>query len=344
MISRLKTIFILIVAAAIIAPALYAGGNQESADPVRPAGETDKVEPVQAVALDLQIGVLKGPSGFGIIKLMEENPSFGENVTTEYTVTPSPAEMIAKLTSGELQAGLLPLNVAAKLYTKGAGYPLAAVPGRGNLFILSRDPEVHSLRDLEGKKLYATGKGATPDYVFTYLANEAGVDLEKVDVDFTYPHNQLAQMGAAGQMDTVLVPQPFASLIMMKNKEMEIRIDLQEEWMTFQDSDETYPMTAFVFSPEVAAARPEVLENFLVKYEESINWVLANVDEAAAAIERQGILAAGPAKAAIPFCGLDYAGAPESRVDVEAFLTVLLESNPQSVGGTLPDDGFYLAP
>ncbi|MBI9104732.1 MAG: ABC transporter substrate-binding protein [Spirochaetales bacterium] len=335
MISRTKTALAAVILMTLLLSAVFAGGGQEA---------VTKVEDDGPAPLELKIGVLKGPSGFGIIKLLEDNPSFGENVTAEYIVTPSPMEMIAKLTSGEFQAGLLPLNAAAKLYTKGAGYPLAAVPGRGNLYILSRDPEIHTWADLEGKTIYAVGKGATPDYLFSYLATEAGLNLETVDLDFTYPPTQLGQMGAAGQVDTILIPQPFASLILMKNKEMEIRIDLQEEWMKIQDSAETYPMTAFVVDPDIANSRPEVFENILTAYEESVSWVLENRDEAAAAIEGQGILPAGPAKAAIPYCGLEFTTAVRARIDVEAFLTVLLESNPQSVGGALPDDGFYLEP
>ena len=335
MISRLKSITAAMLFLILVIIPVAASGASE---PVV------KVEDNEQIPLEIKVGVLKGPSGFGIIKMLEDNPDLGDGVTVEYNVTPSPTEMIAKLTTGEFQAGLLPLNAAAKLYSKAGGYPLAAVPGRGNLFIISKDPEVNTWEDLAGKKVYAAGKGATPDYLFAFLAEANGLDVSEVDLDFTVPPAQLGQMGAAGQIDTVLIPQPFASLIVMKNKSMTIRMDLQEEWMKTMATDETYPMTAFVMSPDIAASRPDVFKKFMDYYRESIEWVLENPDPAAAAIDNQGILAAGPARAAIPFCGLDFATASEAKADVEAFLSVLLELNPQSIGGALPDDGFYLEP
>ncbi len=333
MISCFKRSVIILLIISVAAFSLTGGGTKE---PVVQLNEQPHVS--------ITLGVLKGPSGFGIIKLLEDNPDLGDGVFIEYVVVPSPAEMIAKLTSGEFQAGLLPLNVAAKLYSRAGGYPLAAVPGRGNLFIISRDPEVENWEDLEGKRIYAVGKGATPDYLFNYLAREKGIDPAGVVTDYTYPPTQLAQMAAAGQIDTVLIPQPFASLITMNNKDMEIRIDLQDEWVSVQNSDDAYPMTAFVVDPELAAQYPDVLEILLTEYEASIDWVLANPEAASAAIEKHGIMAAGPARAAIPACGLDFSRAVYARGDVEAFLTVLLDSAPQSIGGVLPDDGFYLEP
>ena len=105
-----------------------------------------------------------------------------------------------------------------------------------------------------------------------------------------------------------------------------------------------YPITAFVVSPKLAAKRPKAWTTLMDAYSQSISWVLANPDQAAALVDKHGILAAEPAKMAIPDCGLVFIPANKARPEVEASLQVLLDADPISVGGALPDDGFYLAP
>jgi len=348
--GKARTFLVFLITLIFCTGALFAAGGQES--PPSPESGAAGVQPAgqgpAAVSLPeplvLTVGVLKGPSGFGIVRLMEELKSLPQEVSVEYLLAPSPAELVTRIVSGEIQAALLPLNTAAKLYTLGQGYPLAAVPGWGNLYILSRDPEVRSLADLAGKTVYTTGKGATPDFLFRYLAGEEGVDLASVTLDFSFPAAQLAQLAASGRADTVMVPQPFAALVGMKGEGMEVRIDLQAEWARIRGTGENYPMTAFVVSPEFAAGRPEAFRALLDAYRESVAWVLADPSAASLAIERQDILAAGPARAAIPACGLEFRNAVDARGSVEAFLSVLLAMDPQSVGDRLPDDGFYLEP
>lgn len=319
---------------------VFAGGKAEGA-----GGSSRDLEGQGTLPpMTLTLGVIAGPSGLGIVKLMEELDSLPESVSVEFVLLPSQLEMAAKLTTGELQGGVLPLNMAAKLYTAGTGYPLAAVPGWGNLFLISRDPAVRTWKDLAGKTVYSTGKGATPDYLFRYMAGKAGLDVEKVAVDYSFPAPQLAQLAASGRADTVLVPQPFAAMVLARGQGMEVRINLQEEWKRLENTDNTYPMTAFVLSRDFAEGRPEAYRTLMAAYRDSINWVLANPAEASLAVERQGILAADPARLAIPQSGLDFASAAGARKDVEGFLSVLLELDPQSVGNVLPDGGFYLAP
>ncbi|OQX29388.1 MAG: hypothetical protein B0D92_03885 [Spirochaeta sp. LUC14_002_19_P3] len=292
----------------------------------------------------ITIGVLKGPSGFGIIRLIEETKELPRNTAVHYLILPSPEEMVARLGSGELQAGLLPLNMAAKLYTRGGGFPMAALTGRGALYILSREPTLKDWMDLPGHTVYAIGKGATPDYLFRYYLANKGIDPAALTVDFSIPAVQLAQMATAGKVDTILISQPFAALIQLKAPDMQPRLDFQQAWMDVQAADKPYPITAFVVSPALAHERPEAYAQLLKAYRDSIAWVLAKPAQAAVLIEKHGILAAPAAQAAIPYCGLDFIPAPAAKTETEAYLKVLLEFDPVSIGGTLPDENFYLAP
>ena len=62
---------------------------------------------------------------------------------------------------------------------------------------------------------------------------------------------------------------------------------------------------------------------------------------AAGLIENFEIAAAAVAKAALPHCNITFMAGPEMKTNVLAYLAVLAEANPQSVGGALPGDDFY---
>jgi NitT/TauT family transport system substrate-binding protein len=274
--------------------------------------------------------------------MMEDLKTLPDNVEVSYVLLPSPVEMIARISSGEVQGALLPLNTAAKLYTAGGGYPLAAVPGWGNLFLLSRDSSIAGFRDLEGKTVHTTGAGATPDYLFRYLARASGADINRINLDYSFPVTQLAQLAAAGRVNTALVPQPYAAVIQAASADMVLRLDIQEQWRRTRGTEYTYPMTAFTLSGDFAQSRPAAYRALLEAYDQSITWVTSHPEEAAALAEAHEIIAAGPARLAIPQSGLFFLTAQQAKQPAEDFLAVLLQMDPDSVGDRLPDDSFYL--
>lgn len=330
-----RTVTIVLIAVLLCAAAvmhLSARGMQE-------VEETETVEPIT-----VQAASLKGPSGFGMIKLFEDKPELGPNADSEFTVLPSPKAMIARVAGGEVDFAVLPANMAAKMYTAGPGYKLGAIVGMGVLHVLSRDPSVQDWEDLQGKQVHSIGKGATPDYLFQYLLEQHGLDPEEdVDINFSVSSGpQLAQLLIAGKIDTAVLPEPFVTMVIAKTEQVRKVLNFQTTWQEVQASESTYPITAVVVNPQLAEERPELVERFLSAYSDSIEWVNSNPAEAAELIGKYEVLPAALARPAIPNCNLEYIYSADARPVMENFLQVLLDFNPASVGGSLPDDGFYL--
>jgi len=83
--------------------------------------------------------------------------------------------VVAKLLNGEIDAGVLPINVAAKLYNAGVPIQALAVVGNGMVKFLTTDPAIDDLSDISGKTIYIAGQKATPDYLFQYLCAQKGL-------------------------------------------------------------------------------------------------------------------------------------------------------------------------
>ena len=88
-------------------------------------------------------------------------------------------------------------------------------------------------------------------------------------------------------------------------------------------------------------ANPGAVDEFLDEYEDSIEYVNEHVSEAAAIVGEYGIVGAQVAEKAIPYCNLEYIDEEEMKAAVSGYLQILYDADPASVGGKLPDNGFY---
>jgi NitT/TauT family transport system substrate-binding protein len=290
------------------------------------------------------LGALKGPSGIGMARIFEAPPSPADGSAVVPVAVPSADLMTAKLISGEYDAGVLPLNVAAKLYSAGVPLRLAAIVGDGMVSFLSSDPTIAALADLKGRQVNVAGQGATPDYLFRRLLRGAGIDPDKdLRIDYSLPYPEAAMALAAGKISCAILPEPFATMAKIQNPGLRSPLDLGALW-TKQTGQSSYPMTALVVSARLSSERPGAVRAILDAYSASIAWVLANPAEAGALVERQDLgLKAAIAAKAIPASAYVFTEARAARKAVEALLGVFLELAPASVGGKLPDDGFYAA-
>ena len=296
----------------------------------------------QTKKLDITVAVFKGPSGIAAAKLLGDNFQPGSNVNIKYLTLSSPMEAVAKMTSAEVDAVFLPVNMAAKLYTKGPRFKLAAVSGLGSLFMISTDNSINNWIDLKGKTIYLTGKGATPDYLLRYLLLENGLDPEKdVILDFSAQAPQIAQLMIAGRVETAFIPQPFVLQIETQSEKAKTVLNPQEELFRIRGGEKAFPFTAFVISPELYENRPEAAAALMEALGQSINWTLKNPEAASVIIENFGIMSASIAEKAIPVSGIKYIPAMQAKESIEDFLSMMLELDPVSVGGNLPDEGFY---
>ena len=293
--------------------------------------------------LVIKAAALKGPSGIGMIHLFEEPPESDENVAFSFSVASSPDILVSQILKKEVDIASLPLNVAANLYTKGTDYILGAVTGYGLLYCVTSRDDISSIRDLAGKTVYSVGKGATPEYVFAFLLEQEGL-VPGQDCIINYSMNQieLTKILIAGKRDTALLPEPFVTMVLKGNTDFSIALDLQKEWQRHFNQQGSYPMTCVVIRKGLYGEQPGGVGDFLSGYKKSIQWVQKNPGEAEALTEKYNLgMPADIAASVIPRLNLTFLPAREARAEVEIFLKVLFNFAPKSIGGALPDGGFY---
>lgn len=289
----------------------------------------------------VRVGVLNGPSCIPAAYLME-NPEKNEDISLSFETYANPQALLPKLLKNEVDVGFLPLNVAVKVYNSANKSILcAAISGNGNLFVITKDKSIKKITDLAGKTVYVAGQGATPEYIFRYVISQ--YDLENpVTLDYSIPTANLAAALISNQIEYAVVPEPFSTIAVMKDKDIDRAIDLQKEYRVLSSS-KTYPLTCIVVTSKFAKKNRDALTKFLQDYEVSVMWTLDNPGLAGTYCEKNGLgLAANVVKKAIPKSNYVYIPAYQETKTIEKMLTIFMENDETSIGGKLPDKDFYL--
>jgi NitT/TauT family transport system substrate-binding protein len=266
-----------------------------------------------------------------------------DGASVSYELAPSPEIVAAKVLSGELDFAALPTNMAAKIYSGGVRYKLAALIGFGVLYVVGSDATVASWKDLKGRSVAASGRGSTADIAFRYLLARNGLDPDR-DLALRYfPPLELAQLVIVGREPLAVLPEPFVTKVLLQKPGARVALDAQAEWLRMAGPGAPLAMSALVVKADTAQRAPRLVSDFLRLYAGSVAWVNDHPKEAGPLVEQAGIgFTAAEAERAIPRCNIRFVPAPQARGAVEAFLQVLLSFSPDAIGGRLPDDAFYL--
>lgn len=294
--------------------------------------------------IDINVAALIGPTGMGMVDLMEKS-ALGETANHyNFELTGAPDALVGKVISGELDIIAVPTNLALVLYNKTEGnVQLAAVNTLGVLFVLENGNEIHAIDDLKGKTINVSGKGAVPDFAAQYLFKEAGLAIETdVTMDYSLEHADLATAMVSGDIKIGMLPQPHVTTALMRNPDLRIALDITEEWQKTSGGKDQLMMGAIIVQKAFAEAHPDAVNAFLDEYKASVEYVNNNVPEAAKLIEKYGILPnASIAEKAIPLSNIVYIDAVDARASLDSFFKILHTLEPKSVGGKLADEGFY---
>ena len=285
---------------------------------------------------EIRIAALKGPTGMGMVKLADKQNYPNYTVSIEA----SPDALNPRIISGEVDVAAVPVNLASVLYNKLDGdISVLAVSTLGVLYVVEAGSEVNSVADLAGKTVYATGQGATPEYILNYLLDKNGV-AGSVEVNYVGEHAALATMLADGSAEIGMLPEPNVTSTLAGNDNLRIALNLTEEWNKVCSTELVQGVV--IARKSFVNEHPEAIEQFLREYEKSSAFVNENIDDAAKLIVDAGILGnVEIAKKAIPNCNISFSKGEAMHKAVEGMLAVLFEANPKSIGGKLPDKDFY---
>jgi len=282
----------------------------------------------------IRIAAIRGPTALGLLHMMKTSDY-------EFELLGSPDHIPPLLTRGEVDVAVVPANLAAVLSNRTDVCALAIVT-LGVLHIVETSDEIKSVADLKGRTIFLHGQGITPEIALNHVLTRNGlIPGEDVFLEFRAEHAEIAALLETGQAQVALLPEPFVSTVLARGNGLRASLDLSEEWSRVSEN----PLIM-----SVVIARREFIEkknvaNFLNEYKNSVEFVNSNLHESANfAVDFDLVPSAEIGVAAIPRSNIVFVTGEEMRRNLSDFYGVLYESNPQLVGGELPEKDFYFVP
>ncbi len=289
----------------------------------------------------VRVGSLKGPTSMGLVAIMDMQENGKTSQNYEFTMVTAADELVSMVATGKVDIALLPANVASVLYKKTNGnVAVIDINTLGVLYIVEGGNTIKSISDLKGKTIYMTGKGTTPEYCIRYLLSQHGLTDADVALEFKSEATEVAAIVAKTDGAIGLLPQPFVTTAMTNNSDLRIALDLTKEWNQVADSSMVTGVT--IVQKSFLEQQPEAVEDFLAYHQYSLAAGNADLDKTAQLIEHFGIIKAPIAQKAYPYCNIVCITGTEMKQALSGYLKVLYEQNPASIGGSLPDEAFYL--
>ena len=302
--------------------------------------DTETVDTEISYPESINVLAMKGPTAMGMTQLMDEDETKG--YPYEFSITAAVDEIAPTVIKGEADIICVPANLASVLYNKTeGGVKVLAINTLGILYICENGSTVTSMADLKGKTIYASGKGATPEYALNYILQQNGIDpANDVTIEWKSEHSECLAALTANEGSVALLPQPFVTTAQMKTEGINVVIDITEEWEKL-DNGSACLTGAVIARTAFIEEYPEVVAEFMDRYAESVEYVTTNVAEGAQLVGKYDIVPAAVAEKAIPECNIVCITGEEMKEKMAGYLNVLFEQVATSVGGTLPADDFY---
>jgi NitT/TauT family transport system substrate-binding protein len=282
----------------------------------------------------------------GLVKLIDDAES---GLTSQHyltTVYGTPDEVVPLIVQGEIDIALIPANLASVLFNKtkdtDAAIAVAAINTLGVLEVVEAGDSISDIGDLQGRTIYSTGKGTTPEYVLNYVLTQNGLTPgTDVTVEFLSEATEVAARLATEPGAVGVLPQPYVTVLQAKDPSVRSALSLTEEWDSVSPGS---PLVTGVVIVRQAFAQdnPEAFAQFLADYEVSTQFTNDFPADAAPLIVAAGIAPNDAvAEAAIPRCNIVFMEGEDLRAALDGYLNVLFAADPASVGGSVPGDDFY---
>jgi NitT/TauT family transport system substrate-binding protein len=289
----------------------------------------------------VNIMALNGTTGFGMAKLINDANQDESGYTC--TVESDASNVTAALINGTTDIAALPTNAAAVVYNKtNGGVQLLALNTLGVLYLVTNDTvSVTSFEDLKGQTVYVPAQN--PTFIFQYLCAQNGLTVgEDVIIDNTYAQPaDLRTAVASGEVAVAVLPEPMVTIAKAANDKLTTALDLTAEWDRVSPAG-SLVQGCVVVRTEFVKEHPDEIAQFLEAYSASIDYLTSGEEDVGAVIENTGIFTKGAvAVKAIPNCNLCFITGQEMQTAMSAYLEIMHDAAPESIGGKLPGDDFY---
>lgn len=254
----------------------------------------------------------------------------------DYTIdiVNGPDPLIAAFGSASHDAIIAPTNLGAKLFQSKEDYKLAAILVWGNYHLVSTSFVNLTLNDLQGKDVVIFGRNQTSDIIMKHILESYAIVANITYVDSV---QSAAASYLADSTQIVMVAEPSLSKIKALIPST-VSLDLQSIYADLHEGS-SYPQAA-LFVHQSMSHRD--VSHLIDSLDQSIDWVNEKSEEVCQKGVEFGIIDDETMfMNAIEGSHLSLKTPNESLDSIHIYLNLILDLNPNLIGGQIPTDAFY---
>lgn len=236
-------------------------------------------------AIPIRVSTLNFPSLVASIPPIIQDQGFDTKHGLDLTVEPFAdiGAFYAAQTNGSVDAGVGGVSVYAGLVEEGADMQIvSSYVGLEPLLLITGDPDIRSVEDLEGRSVAATVASAEYQILAIY-ARSKGLDLEQ---DVTLVNGSPADVRSqleAGRVDAGMLWEPGAALALSDNPDYTVILNGHEAWQEL--TGERGWELVWAMQRSYIEENPEAVDRFIDALKEAVEWLFDNPEEAAGLME-----------------------------------------------------------
>lgn len=202
----------------------------------------------------------------------------GFNIESHLWKTPDQLQSFLLAGTGDIWLGHI--EGFARARARGGPVVLVAVTGWRKMSILTRDPAVHSVDDLWGKPLPFAPFGSPAVPALTALTPDGA----QPPVFQPNEPRQLAARLAAGEISTVLLPEPLVTLVLRKNPDLRVLACLEDLHARRHGGPARLPWAGIAVHEQILREHPDFVTDLVSAMKEAAAGLRDNPRLAASAL------------------------------------------------------------
>lgn len=294
--------------------------------------------------------VLAGPTAavsFPLIHMVETGALAEWADEIEFRHWKNPDQLRVLLAKQQVDFSAAPVNLPAIMANRGLPVRLLNVSVWGLLWFVSSDPAIQSVQDLAGQPLLTTFQRDLPALLLERLLAAKDLTGEQAPIiRYARDAQDATALMLTGEAPTVLLPEPSVSLLLARNTQVgdrDIRRvqNLEDAWRDAFPQQPDLPQAGIMVNTH-RAADTALSQAVAQAYAEATQWCKDQPAECAAEVHRHlDFMPVDAIEASIRVTRLDSHNAKDIRPALEGLYQLILDHNPEAVGGQLPALEFY---
>lgn len=278
--------------------------------------------------IKVNVAAVNDVTGFGVSKLAKDR-DYAYTVNY-YDDVQQVKELIR---NGKADIAAMNIADAVALYNEGADIKIIAVNNLVSMYVITKGVTVKVPSDLKNKTIYALETDAVTEKFAEITLEDNGVKYENLDIQIFGDISEIAE-AIADKDEYVLMLPGIEAAKLPADEERRTSIDMTAGWINQKSSLPVHSVV--VARADYIATNPELIDEFRLFNEVSVNFVISNSESGSIHLYESGFFT--DAETAMAYL-LTYSSL--SYVEKEKMKKVTEESLQAYVDGELPAEDIY---